>query len=141
MKLIGYFRSSAAFRVWIAPNLEGIVVQHESRHLRRGEQAATDHAALDPRSEEGAFARSRHWIETGLEAYEATICEDRRTGTFSHGDHPTMADLCLIQQVFNATRFKVDMNKYPTIQRIGEASMRLPAFDAAQPANQADAEP
>ena len=145
MKLIGYFRSSAAFRVRIALNLKGIEVEHASRHLRKGEQAAPDYVALNPQklvpalvldsgevltqslaileyleethpeppllpkdpvgrarvralalictadihpiqnlrvmdylrekfgqTEESAFAWSRHWIETGFEAYEAT---------------------------------------------------------------------
>jgi maleylpyruvate isomerase len=214
MKLIGYFRSSAAFRVRIALNLKGIAVEHASRHLRKGEQAAPDYAALNPQklvpalvldtgdvltqslaileyleethpqppllpkdpvdrarvralalictadvhpiqnlrvmsylrdrfgqSEESTFAWSRHWIETGFEAYESTIAGDRKTGIFSHGDQPTMADLCLVPQVFNAARFKVDMAKYPNIQRVHTASMKHPAFDAAQPARQPDAEP
>ena len=48
MKLIGYFRSSAAYRVRIALNLKGIVVEHASRHLRKGEQKAPDYAAINP---------------------------------------------------------------------------------------------
>ena len=48
MKLIGYFRSSAAFRVRIGLNLKGIAVEHASRHLRKGEQAAPDYVALNP---------------------------------------------------------------------------------------------
>ena len=48
MKLIGYFRSSAAFRVRIALNLKGIVVQHASRHLRKGEQRTPDFLKLNP---------------------------------------------------------------------------------------------
>ena len=92
-------------------------------------------------SEEGTFAWSRHWIETGFEAYEASIARDRHTGTYSHGDQPTMADLCLVPQVFNAGRFKVDMSRYPTIQRIYTTCMKHAAFDAAQPAKQPDSEP
>src|SRR4029077_7768811 len=48
MKLIGYFRSSAAFRVRIGLNLKGIAVEHASRHLRKGEQAAPDYVAINP---------------------------------------------------------------------------------------------
>jgi maleylacetoacetate isomerase len=92
-------------------------------------------------SEEGTFAWSRHWIETGFEAYEASIAGHRQTGAYSHGDQPTMADLCLAPQVFNAQRFKVDMAKFPTIQRIFTTCMAHPAFDAAQPSRQPDAEP
>lgn len=214
MKLIGYFRSSAAFRVRIALNLKGIKVEHASRHLRKGEQSAPDYVAINPQklvpalvldngavltqslaimeyleethpepallprdpvgrarvralslivsadihpiqnlrvmgylrekfgqTEESAFAWSRHWIETGFDAYEATLSSDPGTGTFSHGDSPTMADMCLVPQVFNAARFKVDMKRYPTIQRIYDACMKHPAFDAAQPSKQPDAEP
>jgi maleylacetoacetate isomerase len=88
----------------------------------------------------GTSAWSRHWIETGFDAYEASIANDKRTGTFSHGDSPTTADLCLVPQVFNAARFKVDMDRYPTIRRIHEACMKLSAFDLAQPSKQPDAE-
>ncbi|MBS0224159.1 MAG: maleylacetoacetate isomerase [Proteobacteria bacterium] len=213
MKLIGYFRSSAAFRVRIALNLKGITVDHAFRHLRKGEQSTPDYAALNPQklvptlvldsgepltqslaileyleethpeppllpkdpvgrarvralalivaadihpiqnlrvmaylrqkydqSEEAAFAWSRHWIELGFEAYEASVANDRGTGAFSHGDQPSMADLCLVPQVFNAGRFKVDMAKYPTLKRIFDRCMTLPAFDAAQPVKQPDAE-
>jgi len=214
MKLIGYFRSSAAFRVRIALNLKGVAVEHASRHLRKGEHTHPDYVAINPQklvpamvldggevltqsmaileyleethpnppilpkdpverarvrslaliptadihpiqnlrvmaylrqkyeqSEEGTFAWSRHWIETGFDAYEASVAGDRWTGTFSHGNTPTMADLCLVPQVFNAVRFKVDMQRYPTIQRIHETCMKHPAFDAAQPSKQPDAEP
>jgi len=213
MKLIGYFRSSAAFRVRIALNLKGISVEHAAKHLRKGEQSAPEYAALNPQklvpalvlesgevltqslaiveyleethprppllprdpverarvrslalilaadvhpiqnlrvmaylrqkygqTEESAFAWSRHWIETGFEAYEATIAGDPRTGTYSHGDAPGLADLCLVPQVFNAGRFKVDMGRFPTIQRIFDTCMKHPAFDAAQPSRQPDAE-
>jgi len=214
MKLIGYFRSSAAFRVRIALHLKGMSVEHASRHLRKGEQASPDYAALNPQklvpamildsgevltqslaimefleethpeppllpkdpvdrarvralsliaaadihpiqnlrvmgylrekygqTEESAFAWSRHWIETGFDAYEATIAKDPKTGSYSHGNSPTMADMCLVPQVFNAGRFKVDMKRYPTIQRIFDTCMKHPAFDAAQPSKQPDAEP
>jgi maleylacetoacetate isomerase len=213
MKLIGYFRSSAAFRVRIALNLKGIVVDHAFRHLRKGEQGAPDYVAINPQklvpalildsgqvltqslaileyleethpappllpkdpvdrarvrslaliptadihpiqnlrvmaylrekyeqSEEGAFAWSRHWIETGFTAYEASVAANPKTGAFSHGDQPTMADLCLAPQIFNAGRFKVDMAKFPTLQRIFATCMKHPAFDAAQPSKQPDAE-
>ena len=69
------------------------------------------------------------------------VAGDRRTGAFSHGAEPSVADLCLVPQVFNAGRFKVDMSRYPTIRRIFDTCMNHPAFDAAQPAKQPDAEP
>lgn len=214
MKLIGYFRSSAAYRVRIALNFKGIAVEHASRHLRKGEQFSADYAALNPQklvpslvlddgavltqslaiieyleeahpeppllprdpvgrahvralslivsadihpiqnlrvmaylrqkfgqTEESAFTWSRHWIETGFDAYESMLTHSAEKGTFSHGNSPTMADMCLVPQVFNATRFKVDMKRYPAIQRIYDACLKLPAFDASQPSKQPDAEP
>ena len=88
-------------------------------------------------TEESAFAWSRHWIETGFDAYEASIATDRKTGAFSHGDQPTLADLCLVPQVFNAQRFKVDMATLPDhpahLCHLHEASglRRRPARQAA----------
>lgn len=213
MKLYGYFRSSAAYRVRIALNLKGIAVEHESKHLRKGEHLKDDFAALNPQKllpalkldsgeiltqslaileyleethpnppllpkdpvgrarvrslalipaceihpvqnlrvmnyvrqhygqdEAGAFAWSRHWIEVGFEAYENSIAGNPATGAFSHGDTPTIADLCLIPQVFNAGRFSVDMSRFPTIARINAACLKLPAFDLAQPSKQFDYE-
>ena len=52
-----------------------------------------------------------------------------------------MADCCLIPQVYNARRFGIDMDRYPTIVRIDAACRALPAFDAARPERQPDAPP
>ena len=82
-----------------------------------------------------------HWIAKGFTALEPMLHDDPRTGKFCHGDRPGLADICLVPQVFNAVRFKVDMKRFPTIQRIHEACMKHPAFDAAQPSKQPDAEP
>ncbi|HUA50540.1 MAG TPA: glutathione binding-like protein, partial [Candidatus Sulfotelmatobacter sp.] len=62
------------------------------------------------------------------------------TGTFCHGDEPGLADVCLVPQVFNARRYDLDLKPYPTLMRIFDACMALPAFDRAQPSNQPDAE-
>jgi maleylpyruvate isomerase len=89
----------------------------------------------------GKQAWARHWIDVGFAGYEASVAGDPRTGRFSHGDMPTIADMCLVPQVFNARRFGNDLSKYPTLVRIFDACMALPAFDAAQPSKQPDAEP
>ena len=65
---------------------------------------------------------------------------DARTGRFCHGDTPGLADLCLYAQVLNNGRFGVEMSFYPTISRIFEACAMLPAFAAAAPDKQPDAE-
>lgn len=81
----------------------------------------------------------RHWIEEGFGAIEAMLAGHLSTGTFCEGDVPTIADCCLVPQVYNARRFGVDVAKYPTISRIEAACLTLPAFDAARPERQPDA--
>ena len=82
----------------------------------------------------------RYWIELGLGALEMRLASERETGRFCHGDAPTLADCCLVPQMFNARRFAVDMAPYPTLQRIEAECNALPAFDDAAPERQADAE-
>jgi len=82
---------------------------------------------------------TKHWMQVGFDAMERMLVESVETGRFCHGDTPTLADCCLVPQLFNARRFNVDLSAYPTLVRIEEACLRLEAFDAARPENQADA--
>lgn len=82
----------------------------------------------------------RHWVDTGFATLEAHLASDGRTGKLCFGDEPTLADACLIPQVFNAQRFNVDTSKYPTIQRIYDHAMQTDAFARAAPGVQPDAE-
>ena len=82
----------------------------------------------------------RHWIGDGFEKLEATLRQDGGTGTYCHGERPTIADCCLVPQIFNARRFDSDLSTYPTTMRIFEACMKLDAFQRAQPSAQPDAE-
>ncbi|MBM3531527.1 MAG: maleylacetoacetate isomerase [Alphaproteobacteria bacterium] len=213
MKLHGYFRSSAAFRVRIALNLKGLPYDNAFVHLRKGDQRSATFLGINPqalvpaledgphvltqslaiieyldethtavpllpktpherarvralaqivacdihpidnlrvlqylakelKADEAAVGRwFNHWIATGFTGFEATLAQDKATGRFCHGDAPGLADICLVPQVFNSQRYKLDLGPYPTIERIYEACMTLPAFDAAQPAKQPDAEP
>ena len=82
----------------------------------------------------------RHWIELGFEALELRLAGDTRTGDFAFGNTPTLADLCIVPQVFNAKRFSVDMAPFPIISRISDNAQQLQAFVNAAPAAQPDAE-
>jgi maleylacetoacetate isomerase len=75
-----------------------------------------------------------HWITEGLSALEALAAP--RAGTFLLGDGPTAADCCLIPQLYNARRFNVPLDDYPTLLRVDENANRLDAFAAAHPDRQ-----
>ena len=77
----------------------------------------------------------RHWCEVGLEAFERQLA-DGAAGRYCHGDEPTLADVCVVPQVFNAKRFSVDLALYPELMRRFERCMELDAFAAAQPSAQ-----
>ena len=82
----------------------------------------------------------KHWVQEGFAAFEAQLARDPAPGRFCHGDSPTFADCALIAQVYNATRFGVDMAPYPRIAAIDAHCAGLAAFIAAHPAQQPDAE-
>ena len=211
LKLYGYFRSSASYRVRIALNLKGLAYKHVSIHLRKGAQFDKKYTKLNPQeqvptliTEQGETlvqspailewldeqypwpslipkdpsdrARVRalaavvgcdihpvdnlrvlkyvtgelgaddkklaawfnHWIELGFNGYEAMLAGDERTGDFSHGDAPSMADVYLVPQVFNSKRYGLSLDPWPNIARIYDNCEKLDAFIAAHPKNQPD---
>ena len=75
------------------------------------------------------------WIEEGFETIEGLVGDDG----FCHGETPSLADVCLIPQVYNARRFGVSMEPYSRIRRIEQLCAELPAFDRARPEVQPDA--
>ncbi len=81
----------------------------------------------------------RHWITEGFDALEKVLDDNPSTGAFCEGDRPTIADCCLVPQVYNAKRFAVDMAPYPNIERINTDCLALEAFDRARPELQPDA--
>jgi len=87
-----------------------------------------------------AAAWAKHWIELGFTGLERMLAEHPATGQFCHGDVPTMADVFLVPQAFNAARFGADMEKFPNVARIAAACNDLEAFADAAPDNQEDAE-
>jgi maleylpyruvate isomerase len=210
MKLHGYFRSSASYRVRIALNLKGLDADHLSHHLRKGEQRDPAFLALNPqglvpalqddtgavltqslaiiewleetqpqpallpkdplrRAKVRAFAQAlacdTHPVQNlkvlarlrqlglpeeqvtgwaawanreGLTACEALIAGE--PGPFCFGEAPTIADLCLVPQLFNARRFGVDVSAYPRLLKAEAAAQAMKAFADAAPDKQADAE-
>ncbi|MGH8293864.1 MAG: maleylacetoacetate isomerase [Gammaproteobacteria bacterium] len=81
----------------------------------------------------------RHWIVEGFNALDNLLGSSPATGKFCHGDQPTLADVCLVPQVFNARRFKIDLASFPAIERINNACLALQAFADAAPERQPDA--
>jgi maleylacetoacetate isomerase len=213
VKLYGYWRSSAAWRVRIALNLKGLAWQSAPVHLVRGggEQHAPAFRALNPQGLVPALeidgrvltqslaiieyldetrpdppllpadapgrarVRSlaqlvaadihplnnlrvlqwlerrcgldeaqredwyRHWVEVGLGALEARLAGESATGRFCHGDAPGLADCCVVPQLYNARRYNVSLEPFPTVLRIEAACMALGAFREAAAESQADA--
>jgi maleylacetoacetate isomerase len=212
MKLYGYFRSSAAYRVRIALNLKGIEVEHVPVHLVRdgGQHRKTEFLARNPQGlvpalelddgtlitqslaiieyldrlaasprlipddhvqaakiravaltiaceihplnnlrvlnylkgplaqpQEAVDAWMKHWmLNGGLDAVEALLPGD----DFCFGTTPTLADCCLMPQLFNANRFKVSYAHLPKICRVEQSCAGLEAFRSAHPLEQVDAE-
>ena len=91
-------------------------------------------------SEEAVNAWYRHWIADGLAKFEADLTRINAGGRFCHGDAPSMADCCLVPQIFNAQRYQCDTAPYPAAMRVFAECMKIEAFDRAQPAKQPDAE-
>ena len=91
-------------------------------------------------SEEAKTEWIRHWIREGLASLESHLARDPAAGPYCHGNAPTMADCFLVPQAFNAQRFDVDLADYPNIARINALCVEQPAFVAAHPSQQPDAE-
>lgn len=212
MKLHGYFRSSAAYRVRIALNLKGMIVEHAGVHLIRdgGQHQKPEYLSRNPQGlvpalelddgtlltqslaiieyidtvkpeprlvpkgpilaakvraaalaiaceihplnnlrvlnylkgplnqpQGGVDTWIRHWmLSGGLDAVEALLPGN----DFCFGNSPTLADCCLIPQLFNARRFNIDFDHLPKISRVEKTCETLEAFAVAHPARQPDAE-
>lgn len=81
----------------------------------------------------------RHHVARGLEALEALVAGDPGRGAFCHGDAPTLADVCLVPQIYNARRFQCDLSPFPVLTAIDARCAALDAFARAAPERQPDA--
>ncbi|MBA6223867.1 maleylacetoacetate isomerase [Colwellia sp. MB02u-18] len=212
MKLYGYWRSSAAYRVRIAMHLKGLTFESVPVHLVKdgGEQHKKAYTELNPTHlvptlidddvilhqsiaiveylddkypsvaiypenivakakvkalaldvacemhpvnnlrvqqylvnhfslpESDKLIWSHHWMNVGFLAVEQQLKVN--SGKYCFGDIITMADICLVPQVYNAYRFNLDMSEFPNICRVAENCNQHAAFIAALPENQADAQ-
>lgn len=89
-------------------------------------------------SEEKKNTWYRHWCEQGLVQIEAGLVAAKRAGRYTLADQVTVADVCIVPQVFNAQRFDCQLDQVPTVMRIFESCMQLAAFENARPEKQPD---
>ncbi|TGG93355.1 maleylacetoacetate isomerase [Natronospirillum operosum] len=90
--------------------------------------------------DEATAAWFRYWVAETFRPLEQMLAHSDQTGRFCHGDEITMADLALVSQIINNRRFDVPMAAYPTLQRIADACLEVPAIERALPQHQPDAE-
>jgi maleylacetoacetate isomerase len=83
---------------------------------------------------------SRHWMRQGFGALERMLADSVQTGSFCHGESPSLADCCLVPQIANARRLQWSLDDYPTMMRVHDNCVRLSAFARAAPSAQLDAE-
>ena len=90
--------------------------------------------------EDAKDAWYQHWVTIGLASLEKQLSVDTRVGRFAYGDQPGLIDICLVPQIFNALSTKTNMKPYPTLMKIFDECLALPAFIAASWEKQVDAE-
>uniref|UniRef100_A0A8C9DKC2 Maleylacetoacetate isomerase n=1 Tax=Prolemur simus TaxID=1328070 RepID=A0A8C9DKC2_PROSS len=160
--LYSYFRSSCSWRVRIALALKGIDHEMITINLIKdgGQQFSKEFQALNPMKQvpvlkidgitigqsnlsileqvgqEKQLTWAQNVITSGFTALEQIL--QSTAGRCCVGDEVSMADLCLVPQVANAERFKVDLTAYPTISRINKTLLSLEAFQVSHPCRQPD---
>jgi len=89
--------------------------------------------------DDGVNTWYRHWIAEGLGGLEVFLSSSNKSGKYCYRDQVTIADCCLVPQIFNAQRYQCNLVPYPVTMRIFDACMKLDAFIDAQPSRQPDA--
>ncbi|XP_077995663.1 maleylacetoacetate isomerase-like isoform X2 [Glandiceps talaboti] len=115
---------------------ERAVTRQISETIASGIQPIQNLAVLKYVGDEKKAEWGRYWIDRGFQGLEKMLVNT--AGKYCVGDQVTMADLCLVPQIYNANRFKVDMSQFPTISRINDALSQLDAFKTSHPSNQPD---
>lgn len=105
---------------------------HPLNNLRVLQQLKQDFEATDDQTSRWYH----HWLKTGFDAFEARLQMLPRSMDVCFGDHVSLADLCLIPQIYNAKRFHFPMEHYPLMQRINHHCLHLSAFNKACPETQ-----
>jgi maleylacetoacetate isomerase len=118
-----------AFSLAIACDIHPLNNLRILQHLKRG--LAQEQAAID-----GWY---RHWLSVGLPVLEDMLARTGADGPFCFGTAPTLADICLVPQLYNARRYDFPMDDFPRLARADAACLALPAFEAASPERQPDA--
>ncbi|MGY6627368.1 MAG: maleylacetoacetate isomerase [Oceanicaulis sp.] len=108
---------------------------HPIQNLRVMKKLRADHGA----DQDGAIAWARHWIETGFTALEEMAADTGGSNGFLFGDGPSLAEIYLLPQMFNARRFGVDVAAFPHLVAADKAARALPELAAAAPELQPDA--
>ncbi|XP_025976207.1 maleylacetoacetate isomerase isoform X2 [Dromaius novaehollandiae] len=106
-----------------------------SDHIVSGIQPLQNLSILEQMGEK-KMEWAQHYITSGFQALEQIL--QHTAGRYCVGDEVSMADLCLVPQVFNAERYKVDLAPYPTITKINKALLELEAFKVSHPSRQPD---
>ncbi|KAL9953228.1 hypothetical protein ACROYT_G040608 [Oculina patagonica] len=112
------------------------LVRQVSHSIASGIQPIQNLSVLKYLGDEKKAEWGHYWINKGFQNLERIL--QNTSGKYCVGDEVSMADLCLVPQVFNANRFKVDMSQFPIISRIHEDLTKLEAFKAAHPSKQPD---
>ncbi|XP_060074672.1 maleylacetoacetate isomerase-like [Ylistrum balloti] len=116
--------------------LDKVKVREIVSVISGGIQPLQNLSVLQKIGDDGKMEWGKFWIDKGFVALEQIL--KRTAGKYCVGDSVTMADACLVPQVYNANRFKVDMDQFPTISRINNALLQLDAFQESHPSKMDD---